>query len=62
MEHVPTVPVELDENMFLKNVRSAKRGIACEPSGMKVELLRPFLDNPQNHRLFYTLAEGWHGA
>ena len=25
---VPTVPFELDENMFLKNLRSVERGIA----------------------------------
>ena len=52
------MPFELDENMFLKNLKYAKRGIAGGPSGMTVEHLRPLLDCPRDHRLFYTLAEG----
>ena len=44
--------------IFLKNVRSAKRGIARGPSGMTVEHLRPLLDSPGDYRLLYTLAEG----
>ena len=50
LEHVPTMPFELDENMFLKNLGG--------PSGMTVEHLRPLLDCPRDHRLFHTLAEG----
>ena len=57
MEYVPTMPFELDETMFLKNVRSAKRGIAGGPSGMTVEHLRPLLESSRDHRLFCTLAE-----
>ena len=58
LEHVPTMPFELDENMFLKNLRSAKRGIAGGPSGMTVGHLRPLLDCPRDHCLFHTLAVG----
>ena len=58
MEHVPAMPFTLDQHIFLKNVRSAKRGIGGEPSGMTVEHLRPLLDSPRDHRLLHTLAEG----
>ena len=41
------VAFELDEGMFAKNVRSARKGAAPGPSGMAVEHLRPLLDNPR---------------
>ena len=57
LEYVPTIPFDLDETMFLMNVRFAKWGFAGGPSGMPVEHLCPFLDSPRDHRLFHNLAE-----
>ena len=63
MEHVPAVPfVFSEQHIFLKNVRSSKRGIAGGPSDMVVECFRPLLDSPKNHRLLHTLAEGGPGS
>ena len=54
IEHAPTRPLE--EDVLFKNLRSAKRGTAGEPSGMTVEHLRPLLDNVSDLRLFHLLA------
>ena len=48
---------ELDEGMFAKNVRSARKGAAPGPSGMVVEHLRPLLDNPRVVHMFFLMAE-----
>ena len=58
MEHAPARPFALEEDVFFKNLTSAKRGPAGGPSGMTVEHLRPLLDNVSDLRLFHSLAEG----
>ena len=57
IEHAPTRPFTLEEDVLFKNLRSAKRGTAGGP-GMTVEHLRPLLDNVRDLRLFHSLAEG----
>ena len=57
-EPIPELPRDtplfnLDEKMFNRNVRSAKKGAAAGPSGMTCDHLRPLLDsNPDMHLLF----------
>ena len=58
MEHAPIRPFALDEDVFFKNLRSAKRGAAGGPSGMTVEHLRPLLDSVSDLKLFHSMAEG----
>ena len=58
IEHAPTRPFTLEEDVLFKNLRSAKRGTAGGPSGMTVEHLRPLLENVRDLRLFHSLAEG----
>ena len=38
-------PFKLDFDRFARNIRSARRGAAGEPSGMTAEHLRPLLEN-----------------
>ena len=40
----PASLFQLDEDRFLKNLRSARRGAAAGPSGMTNEHFRPLLD------------------
>ena len=53
-----TVPFTLDQHIFLKNVRSAKRGVAGGPSGMIVEHFRPLLDSPRPESLVDAVRLG----
>ena len=41
----PASPLQLDEDVFAKNIRSSRRGVAGGPSGMTFDHLRPMLDN-----------------
>ena len=45
MDLVPRL-FELDEVMFVQNLRSSKRGVAGGPSSMTIEHLRPLLESP----------------
>ena len=54
---MPAVPFALDEKIFLKNVRIAKRGAAAGPSGMTTEHLRVLLESRRCQSLFVKLAE-----
>ena len=56
MDHVPDAPFALDEDTFVKNVRSARKGAAPGPSGMTVEHLRPLLDNPKDLHALFLMA------
>ena len=47
----------LDDSMFLRNLRSARRGSAGGPSGMTVEHLQPLLDHIKDSKLFFQVAE-----
>ena len=46
----------LDENLFTRNLRSAKRGSAGGPTGT-VEQLHPLLDHAKDSHLFFQVAE-----
>ena len=47
----------LDETVFGRNVRSARRGAAGGPSGMICDHLRPLLSNPRDLHKFFLVAE-----
>ena len=44
IDFVPAVEFSLDDNLFFKTLRSARRGAACGPSGMTYEHLLPLLN------------------
>ena len=56
MELVPR-SFELDEVMFMKNLRSSKRGVAGGPSRMTMEHLRPLLESPRDTHLLYGACQ-----
>ena len=45
MHHQPECPVDIDEQVFARILRTARRGAAAGPSGMTSEHLRPLLDS-----------------
>ena len=48
----------LDETLFGRNLRSARRGAAAGgPSGMTCDHLRPLLSNPRDLHKFFLVAE-----
>ena len=47
----------LDETLFGRNIRSARRGAAGGPSGMTCDHLRPLLSNPRDLHKFFLVAE-----
>ena len=48
LRSVPARPFELDKEEFLHSLRTACRGAAGGPSGMRTEQLRPLLDNEED--------------
>ena len=48
---------ELDEELFLRTLRSSKRGSAGGPSGMTNEHLRPLLDSTHDAHLLFLAGE-----
>ena len=49
----PDRPIfHLDESLFSKNVRSARRGVAGGPSGMTSDHMRPLLEHPKDLHFF----------
>ena len=63
-EPVPDLPrgvstFNLDETLFGRNVRSAKRGAAGGPSGMTCDHLRPLLDSPRDLHTLFLVAESF---
>ena len=54
LEHVPPVPFDLDEKLFLRCLLSSTRGAAVGPSGMTNEHLRPLLIG-----LRASAVQGW---
>ena len=53
----PTSLFQLDEDRFLKNLRSARRGAAASPSGMTNEHLRLLLDDARGRKLLFAVGE-----
>ena len=63
---VPPVPRDapvfnLDERIFGRNVRSAKRGAAGGPSAMTTDHLRPLLESTRDLHNLFKVAECWRG-
>ena len=57
VNHRPNSQFNLDGDLFLRNLRSARRGAAGGPSGMTVEHLQPLLDHNKDAKLFCQVAE-----
>ena len=53
----PASPLQLDEDVFAKNIRSSKRGVAGRPSGMTFNHLRPMLESPSDIHVLFLVAE-----
>ena len=53
----PPTLFQLDEKLFGRNLRSARRGVAGGPSGMTCEHLRPLLDERRAMQLLFKLGE-----
>ena len=47
LNHEPESALELDQDLFFKSLKSARKGAAGGPSGMTVEHLRPLLDESE---------------
>ena len=45
IEFVPAVEFNLEDDLFFKSLRSARRGVVCGPSGMTHKHLRPLLNS-----------------
>ena len=56
---VPARPFQLDKDEFLYCLRTARRGAAGEPTGMKTEHLRPLLDNDDDCNMFHEVAQSF---
>ena len=55
----PSNPLELDKDEFLHNLRTARRGAAGGPSGMRNEHLRPLLDNAEDCTKFFEISQAF---
>ena len=51
--------VQLDKEEFLHSLRTARRGAAGGPSGMRTEHLRPLLDNEEDSNKFFAVAQSF---
>ena len=47
----------LNEDLFNKNVRTARKGVAGGPSGMTHDHLRPLLESPEDLFLFFAVCD-----
>ena len=54
---VPGRPFQFDKNEFLHCLRTARRGAAGEPTGMRTEHLRPLIDNEDDCNMFHEVAQ-----
>ena len=59
LDFEPASSLELDEGLFSKNLRSARRGAAAGPPGMTTDHLRPLLDNVRDLHLLFSVREQW---
>ena len=57
LDFEPATSLQLDEGLFSKNLRSARRGAAAGPSGMTTDHLRPLLDNVRDLHLLFSVRE-----
>ena len=61
-DDIPELPRDLtafnlDEDLFNKNVRTARKGVAGGPSGMTHDHLRPLLESPKDLQLFFAVCD-----
>ena len=56
LEETPVVPVGLDVDILLRNLRCSRRGAAGGPSGMTAEHLKPLLDSAVCSQMFGEVA------
>ena len=61
---IPELPPDrpifhLDESLFSKNVRSARRRVVGGPSGMTSDHLRPLLEQPKDLHLLFLVVEAF---
>ena len=52
----PSVPFQLDTDLFLVNLRKSRRGAAPGPSGMHSDHLFPLLERPRDSELLAQVA------
>ena len=57
LDFEPATSLELDEGLFSKNLRSARRGAAAGSSGMTTDHSRPLLDNVRDLHLLFSIRE-----
>ena len=57
LNHEPELALELDQDLFLKSLKSARKGAAGGPSGMTVEHLRPLLENQRDAERFWMMGQ-----
>ena len=57
LDFEPATSLELDEGLFSKNLRSARRGATAGPSGMTTDHSRPSLDNVRDPHLLFSVRE-----
>ena len=53
---VPERPFELDPELFRRNVRSTRRGVAPGPSGMSVDHILGLVESDHDMEVFYSFA------
>ena len=59
LRSVPDRPFELDKEEFLHSLRTARRGAAGRPPGMRTEHLRPLSDNEEESNKFFEVAQSF---
>ena len=57
LNYEPPAPFQLDQRIYLANVRRARRGAAAGPSGVTAEHHRLLLDDDDSARLLLTAAQ-----
>ena len=55
--HQPELAFELDKDLFVKNLKCARRGAAAGPSGMMTEHSRPILENVSDVGLLFQVGQ-----
>ena len=55
----PSNPLALDKDEFLHSLRTARRGAAGGPLGMRNEHLRPLLDNAEDCTKFFEISQAF---
>ena len=57
VDHAPVKPFDLDEKLFLRCLRSSRRGATAGPSRMTTEHLRPLLDEWSSVQVLFKAGE-----